>query len=64
MKVIDDRRQIAGLPSVTASGRARHIATAAKLGLGTDKLDEIKIVGDAISEGHKTDVRGRPFLLR
>jgi len=44
-KIIEDRRQEMGLPSLGEVGRPpKHIATAASMGLGVDKLEEIEVI--------------------
>lgn len=48
VKVIDARRKLAGLDSVAE--RAKHIQTAAKLGLGCADLANVKILGDSPDE--------------
>lgn len=43
--VIEDKRKIEGIPSLEEEGRAaRHIATAASLGLGENDLDKVDII--------------------
>ena len=44
-KIIEDKRQEMGLPSLAEVGRPpKHVATAGRMGLGVDKLEEIDIV--------------------
>ncbi len=44
-RIIEDKRREMGLPSLAQVGRPpKHIATAGKMGLGVDNLEEIEIV--------------------